>query len=100
MAADRLSVSLAPFEHLVCLGIIHAGHAVRTCLAKILLQKGIGFGFIGAGEGIEMVIQETHQDGVPHIPVAEGAAQPESVGFSELVQRLIIRRNRTGQFGR
>ena len=47
-----------------------------------------------------MVIQETHKDSVPHIPVAEGTAQPETIGLSELVQRLIIRGNCTGQLGR
>ena len=96
--ADMLSVRLAPGDHPVGVRIVHPGHSVLAPPGSVLVQQRIRLGFICAGQGIEMIVQEIHKYSIVHIPDSEGSAQSESIWFRKSIQRFIIIRHRPGRF--
>ena len=96
MAADPDAVLLRPGNHFVRSIVIHAGHAVFRFPGRLLVQEGVGLGFVCTGQGIEVAGQEFQEGPVVHILKTEGAAQFKSVGLRQGPERIVIRRDGAG----
>ena len=75
-----------PADHHVCGAVVHHRHAVGAGKGSGVVQQGIGLGFVGAGDGIEMGLEVGKIGFVFHGPGGIDSAHFEAVLFGQGVK--------------